>query len=286
MHPYDMHVHTCFSYDTAKDLSTDINRIAETAIERGLKEIAFTDHCDIDSILDGILPPYPLDEIKSAVGKAKEKYADSLVILHGVELGQPHSRPEEAADLIEAGDYDFVLGSLHNLRFCPDFWLWKYERMEKAHLQSIVRRSIGELGEIARFPGISSIAHITYFMRYMNESGVELDLTPFYDEFRELFRTMIANGVALELNISGLRTAYEIRQPDGSVITKQGNLMPDVPLLELYRACGGKLITVGSDAHRADDVGAHFEEARNLLLSLGFTEQTVFRNKKPQQIKL
>lgn len=37
------------------------------------------------------------------------------------------------------------------------------------------------------------------------------------------------------------------------------------PLLELYRDCGGELITLGSDAHRPEDVGKGIAQAQELL---------------------
>ena len=114
---------------------------------------------------------------------------------------------------------------------------------------------INELKGIVEFEynlrHIDSLAHITYMSRYLDECGVKFDLTRFEHEWRGLFRTMIDCGVALEINTSGLR--------------KGGRLMPDASLVSLYVDTGGRLFTLGSDAHTARDVGKNLVDAAELV---------------------
>ena len=206
-------------------------------------------------MLDGIYPPYPAGAIHSAVERLKADYSGRLKILRGIELGEPHARPDEAKKLLSERNFDFVIGSLHNLRGYPDFYFLRFERMEEMQLVHIARRMINELREIVEFEynsrHIDSLAHITYMSRYLDECGVEFDLTRFDAEWRGLFRSMIDCGVALEINTSGLR--------------KGGKLMPDAPLVSLYADTGGRLFTLGSDAHTARDVGKNLLDAAKLI---------------------
>ena len=251
----DLHVHTKFSFDGATDGSGEPEAVADAAIAAGLRAIALTDHCDIDDILDGIYPPYPAHAIHSTIERLKADYSGRLKILRGIELGEPHARPDEAKKLLSEQNFDFVLGSLHNLRGYPDFYFLRFERMEEMQLVYIAKRMISELREIVEFEynsrHIDSLAHITYMSRYLDECGVKFDLTRFEPEWRGLFRTMIDCGVALEINTSGLR--------------KGGRLMPDAPLVSLYVDCGGRLFTLGSDAHTARDVGKNLADAAELV---------------------
>lgn len=57
-------------------------------------------------------------------------------------------------------------------------------------------------------------------------------------------------------------------------------------LLELYRDCGGELITLGSDAHRPEDVGKGIAQAQELLRTVGFRYFTVYHRRTPQFIRL
>ncbi len=251
----DLHVHTKFSFDGATDGSGEPFRVADAAISAGLSAIALTDHCDIDDIRDGIYPPYPESDICKAIEKLKSDYSDRLIILRGIELGEPHVCPDEAKKLLTRQNFDFVLGSLHNLRGYPDFYFLRFERMEEMQLGYIAKRMISELREIVEFEWngrhIDSLAHITYMSRYLDECHVNFDLTRYESEWRTLFGAMIDHGVALEINTSGIR--------------KGGRLMPESPLVSLYVDSGGRRFTLGSDAHSARDVGKDLDKAAKLL---------------------
>ena len=251
----DLHVHTKYSFDAATDGSGEPDVVADAAVSAGLSAIALTDHCDIDDIRDGIYPPYPKDDIRRTIEKLKSDYSGRLKILRGIELGEPHVCPDEAKKLLIEQNFDFVLGSLHNLRGYPDFYFLKFDRMEEMQLDYLAKRMISELREIVEFEyngrHIDSLAHITYMARYLDECHVDFDFTRYEAEWRKLFRSMIDLGVALELNASGLR--------------KGGRLMPDSPLVSLYVDEGGRRFTLGSDAHTAHDVGKNLLDASKLL---------------------
>ncbi len=247
---YDLHLHTSFSFDG----ESSIDEVAEAAIAAGLRGIAITDHCDIDGVLDEIYPPYLPGELRTAIYEAKRRYGGRLEILHGIELGQPHACPGKARILLSKFDYDFVIGSLHNLKGYPDFYFLKFDRMEERQLDYIIRRMFNELQKIVKFEWqynahtrrhVDTLAHVTYISRYLKECGVELDLMSYEAEWRELFKAMVESGVALEINTSNLR--------------KGGELMPSLGLIRLYIDCGGYRFTLGSDAHKACDVAADFD---------------------------
>lgn len=64
-------------------------------------------------------------------------------------------------------------------------------------------------------------------------------------------------GKGIEVNTSGLRQGA-------------GETMPGIRCLKLYKALGGTVITVGSDAHLPEDVGSGFIEALGLVKEAGF----------------
>ena len=119
---------------------------------------------------------------------------------------------------------------------------------------------------------LSTLAHITYINRYMTICGIKFDFKPYYDDLSMLYKKLITSGKSLEVNASGLR---------------RGDItMPGRDLLSLYRECGGEAVTLGSDAHTAEDVGKGIEEAASMLRELGFRSQTVVRDGKLTQIEL
>ncbi|MBP3521308.1 MAG: hypothetical protein J6J87_08190 [Oscillospiraceae bacterium] len=52
-------------------------------------------------------------------------------------------------------------------------------------------------------------------------------------------------------------------------------------ILELYRDLGGEILTVGSDSHRPEHLGAYIREGQELLKSLGFKRFCTFEGMKP-----
>ena len=52
------------------------------------------------------------------------------------------------------------------------------------------------------------------------------------------------------------------------------------PVLELYRTCGGEIVTIGSDAHTASRVGQYSDRACALLKDI-FGHVCTFENRQP-----
>ena len=80
---------------------------------------------------------------------------------------------------------------------------------------------------------------------------------------------IIHTGHGIEINTSPLNKGLS-----------QTNPCPEI--VKRYRALGGEIITIGSDAHTAMNVGGHFDAARGILLSSGFKYYTVFTDRKKE----
>ena len=89
----------------------------------------------------------------------------------------------------------------------------------------------------------------------------------------EILKKIISRNKGIELNTGG---TYK-----GMINT---NPHPDI--VRRYRELGGEVITVGSDAHTADKIGYGFDAAREILIDAGFSYYAVFKDRKPQFIKL
>ena len=88
-----------------------------------------------------------------------------------------------------------------------------------------------------------------------------------------IYRTLISNKKALEINTSGLFKPI-------------GRTLPDEFQLKRYRELGGKLITVGSDAHTSTAVGNGIEEGIRLAHKCGFKSYTIFETRRPIAIPI
>lgn len=269
MEIHDTHIHSKYSFDGCME----INEICEIAIANNIKSIAVTDHYDIDGILYGYYPWYDADAAYNDVMTAKDKYKDKLHITYGIEIGQAHIMLKEAAGFLNRYKYEFVIGSVHNIKDVPDFSFLNYEKMPIKLCERLWQRYLDEVYEMLLFDGIHTVAHLTYPIRYMKIYNKEIEYKKFCDSIIRIYKKMIERGLCLEINTSGLR--QEI-----------GVTMPDTELLKLYRECGGELITIGSDAHKPEHIGNNITDVYNIAKDIGFKYTVVYINGKPELINL
>jgi len=266
----DQHIHS----ERSMDSETPMEEMARAALTHGVGRLCFTDHIDIDDALTGLPDDSCLErwpDTERAFRHAREAVPESALFV-GMELGEPHHRPDWAETITSAADCDLVLGSLHNLRGMKDFYFLEYESEEDC--RRLNRLYMAELLELAELDCFDVMAHIGYTKRYMRRAGfgASVDLNSFGDEIRTLLCRLIERGKGIELNCSGLR--------DG------GGAFPPPEVLRLYRELGGEIITVGSDAHSADTAGIGIAEGYALLREAGFRYVSLFHRRRPEFEKL
>jgi len=268
----DCHCHSEWSFDGCE--STD--NICSQAIKTGTDVIAITDHCEANGWNNpeesefgnfAELIPQSVKHIK----ESQEKYAGQIKLLRGLELGQAMQDLEAAEKALLLDDFDFVLASVHNVRNMRDFYWLDYKNLS---VSEILKTYFSEVLEVARWNRFDSLAHLTYPLRYISgDWGIKVDIKQYSEITDEIFRTLIINGKALEINTSGLRQ-------------KLGKTMPDTELLKRYRELGGEYITIGSDAHRREDIGKGIYEAIKLLQEAGFTKYHYFEKHRPVEVAI
>lgn len=257
----DLHTHS----DSSPDAEHSVSLMCEHALRRGIRGIAVTDHCECDAYLkDG----YNITSAQSLfqAGKARHIFEGQMIVLLGIELGQPILDLRAAKDALSRPSLDFVLASMHNLRDKQDFYYLDYTKRENEPY-ALLEEYFDSLIRIVQWGNFDSLAHLTYPLRYMvGKYGLNIDISRFYDRIDCIFKGLIEKGKALEVNTSGLRQELK-------------TTMPDLELLRRYRAMGGELLTIGSDAHRAEDVGAGIADGMALALEAGFRFTTLYQGR-------
>ena len=263
MIPFDLHTHCTLSFDGVSSAGDMVKRAAEL----GIKYYALTDHVDLGDHAD---PDFDLEATvngaKEQIPALQKKYSDSLELLYGVELGQGVHDKALAEKLLSENDYDFVIGSIHNIRGHEDFYFLDYKKLD---ISALLDSYFDELLETAQWGGFDVMAHITYPLRYIvGDYGINVDLSAYSDIIDEILRTLIKNDRGIEINTSGLRQ-------------KIGVTMPDLPIVKRFRELGGEVLTIGSDAHKTDDLGKGISEGIDIAKAAGFDKIAVFRHRKP-----
>lgn len=266
MYLVDYHMHSKYSFDG----ECEIRDLCEVAIKRGLSEIAITDHMDIYSdkpyeyILDAKSLYRELEEVQS-------EYRGRLKVLIGTEFGQPQANPKEAQRFMEDYRFDFVIGSIHNMVGDKDAYDYNYRETDYHDVFSMYMNWQQELATHYEY---DVLAHVTYPSRYVYvQTGKRVDFKEYREPYITLFKTVIERGRGIELNMSGIARGYQ-------------ETMPTMELLQLYRSLGGEIVTVGSDAHTLDHVGAVTREGYEMLKQAGFDYVTTFEKHQPKFIKI
>ncbi len=260
------HCHSTLSED-ARDTMPDMARAAQAA---GLDILCFTDHCDLLS-LEGQLQDVCDWAAADAAFAEAAAAAPGLELRLGIELGCPTQHPALAARMLDHPGLDFVIGSVHNRRAGPDYYLGNYA--DEAACRRELDAYLEQLLEVARSPFYDVLGHLDYPVRYMRRDGTDIDLPPTHPLVGEIFRAVIDSGRGIECNTSGYR--------NGGRYT-----MPSRALLAAYRDAGGTRLTIGTDAHGVEQVDLGLRESMTMLRELGFRELTIYRRRQPEQIPL
>lgn len=258
----DYHFHSSFSGDSETPIRSQI----EQAIALSMNSLCVTDHhdYDVDSDIDFTLN---LDQYFQTMTELREEFKDQIDLRIGIELGlQPHLE-EYYKSLLTRYDFDYVIGSTHFVNrkdvSYPEFFEGRLE--EEAYLQYFK----ATLDNVKLANAYDTAGHMDYIVRYGPNKNKYYNYKAYQDLFDEILRTIIGMGKGIELNTAGYRKG--ISQPN-----------PSADILKRYRQLGGEIITVGSDAHISNDLGADFETALKLLKHCGFTHYTEFKKRKPE----
>ena len=262
----DHHVHTEFSGDCSTPMEVIINRAAEL----GSKEVMFTDHVDFDYPSKDIYFEVDYKKYIKVLEKLRVQYKE-MDILMGIEVGYQPGLNERINQLLNSYEFDFVICSIH---------AWNGAELDKGDLFKGKSQEEGYRAyfeslkyTIENFDNFDVVGHLDFINRYGDFENKTIRYEDYKNILDEILSMIINKGKGIELNTSGLR--YELN-----------SMHPSRKILRRYLELGGKIITVGSDAHVLKDLCADFDKAIVELKEIGFKEITTFKNRKRNFIKI
>ena len=277
MNLWDTHMHTAFSGDC--DIPPEV--MLNTAKEKGLSGIIFTDHLDWDYPNEPGRFDLELDDYFLYMGKLAEIEAKNPPAIKqtefrvGVELGLQTHLKERHEKLLAELPFDYVIGSIHVVHGKDPYFASYFEGRTAKEAYTEYFKCM--LENLKIFYDIDSLGHLDYVVRYgMRHLGKEAGTchyADYADLIDEIFRFLIDHDIALEVNTGSYRC--DMTEPN-----------PSFELLRRYRELGGEKITIGADAHHTEHVGLHFEALPTELKNLGFTHYLIHKNRTPQKLPL
>ena len=270
MYLSDTHTHSQISFDSTAPLPD----MARAAIDAGLSELCITDHCDLLDADGNLDDRFDWPGSKAQFYETLPQVEGQLKLRLGIELGSLSYRPDLARRILAEGgsEVDFVLGSVHNwigMRDNHDLYYTNYT--DPALCRAAMENALESTWDmVANYPDCyDSLAHIIYPLRYMRRDGQNLTLDSFQEQTRQIFAKIAATDHALEVN------------------TWRGiDVAPWLPILRWFKECGGKYVTLGSDAHDPGNVGKGIREVAELVKAAGFDHTTTYEKRRPVLHKL
>lgn len=256
--PLDAHLHSDLSPDS--DVPVDV--YAAQAVERGIAEIAITDHVDFE-------PGAPAHgyttfaQRERTVREAAARWADrGVAIRFGVEITWDARWVDDIGDHLRRHAYDFVIGSVHVYRDSP------YDAANVAGwvagrgLPEIAAPYFDAVTDAARSGLFDAVGHIDFVKRYLTPHVTPADFAAAPELYEPILQALVETGTTLEVNTSGLRQAANETYPSAAIVAR-------------YRELGGRRITIGSDAHRADAFAWALADGYGIAADAGFESLTL-----------
>lgn len=253
---YDCHIHSTFSTDSKMQIEAAIKKAKEKEIG-----LIVTDHMDINYPLEG---NFIFDCEKYF--NEYEKYR-SKEFLIGIELGLRDDCINENRELIKKYTFDYVIGSIHVVDGVDIFQPGFYENREKKesylHYLNFMYKCIKECDFI------DSLGHINYVTRYAKYQDTELYYNDFKEIIDEILKIIAQREKAVEINTRRLENKIAA--------------LNMLDILKRFKELGGKYVTVGSDAHNIDSIGANFDIAIDLANRADLSV-VYFKNRQPNYV--
>jgi len=238
-------------------------RSCEQALAAGLPGVAFTDHLDFTTWIDGDqigaknLDPHryarmhllDLPGYLAALEDCRQRYPD-LRIFSGVEIGEAHLWAASAAAAVASAGVDRILGSLHAIP-CEGRLTAADDLFQRMPAGDVMRGYLAELLRLVETSDVFQVlAHLDFPRRMWPRAAGPYEERAFEAEYRAVLRALAASDRVLEVN------------------TKSP--MVSVELLRWWREAGGRAVSFGSDAHQPWRVGDKFKLAVDVVEAAGF----------------
>ncbi len=262
----DLHVHTRIS----KDSKEDPEKYIVKAIERGIEYLGFSDHIDLDP-KDKDFGFYRYEDARQSYIELKEKYNNGLSLFFATEVTYQNNIEKSIQNNLQGRPYDYIIGSIHRLEgytISSPRGIQFFNGKDETTAYSIYFEEVDRMINTGFF---DIVGHFDVLKRYGNSIYGTFNANRFEAIIVPLMKKIVAKNLVIEINSSGFRHKLSEQYPSNDI-------------LRMYRDCGGREITIGSDAHNASQFGVYMEETLKNALSIFDFNIVVFAQRK--KIKL
>lgn len=243
-------------------------RYRAVASEQGIDELGVSEHVyRFSQSLEVWRHPFWVASAVDDIDEYCRFVREQTDLKLGIEADFIPGAEDRMANLLAARDFDYVIGSVHFIAEkaldMDDYSIWD----GASSAEQIWRRYFETLGQAARSGLFDILAHPDLVKVWgparRDRPLPEGDLRRYY----ELAIDGIAeSGIAIEVSTAGLRKRAQ-------------EIYPAPAFLEMCLEAGAP-VALSSDAHVPADIGAGYEQALELLESVGVTQLCTFSGRE------
>ena len=228
------------------------------AAERGFTEICFLDHLTITAAprpMTMAVAEVPL--YFQTVQRLKKLYSDRIAVKTGLEIEFHPRHTGLFGQLVNDFAFDVIGSSIHNLDGIDVVSGPGSRSSEDPSSMALQRRYLDYLEMMLEHDYFDIICHLDLLKKFGGGTSAY-----FEDRLAEILSKTASRHLTVEVNTSG----YDHPAAEA---------YPSTRILHILKeACVA--VTIGSDAHRPDEIGRHFRRALNMVQAAGFSHLAVF----------
>jgi len=245
---------------------------AQVAVQLGIKEIGFSDHCPMPDQFDvqWRMDYRELDSYLMEIEQAREQFSSQLTIRVGLELDYVPKYHKWLQELTDYYPWDYLMGSVH---FIDD---WGFDNED--YLDEWQDRDVNDT-YVAYFDLVAESASSGFFdiighpdlIKKFGQRATS-DNTRVRAAEERMLQAVKAAGVALEISSAGLRKPVGEVYPHARIIARAAEL--NIPFC------------FGSDAHAPGEVGHAVQTCMSMLKACGISHIHGFEKRQRRMISL
>ncbi len=271
---HDQHLHSRHSFDSQAEPEDNVLR----AIEVGLRGLTFTEHFDTHP---DEWPTCRYDDARYSddLAALRAKYGDAIFIGKGIEVCYQPRQMAFVLDFLERHEFDLIILSIH---WCGERAAHLREHWPEDDPNRMMSTYLDTVLEAVRFarglhrggPRVFDVlGHMDFVKRYIHRFFGVSELPGHEAVTEEILRTCLEADLIPEVNTSTLRSGLGEPMPGGRTIRR-------------YAELGGVCMSLGSDAHKAADIGSHFDAAARLLREGGISSTATFARRQVRRVPI
>jgi histidinol-phosphatase (PHP family) len=242
----------------------NVDRYLATAAEAGIDELGVSEHIHrFTQALDLWRHPFWEEEARDDLDAYCE-FVRTTPLRLGIECDFVPGAEDRTAAMLEARDFDYVVGSVHFVgEEAVDHGGWDVWEGQ-GDPERVWRRYFETLAECARSGLFDILAHPDLVKVWGSARPLpSRDPRAFYEPAVE---AIAESGIAVEVSTAGLRKPV-------------GELYPSPAFAEMCVEAGASF-SLSSDAHLPEQVGFGYERALEFLTALGVSEICAFEGRR------